>query len=66
MASNALAVPRCMVARSSRGHRATAANVDTKPAIAQPPTRSGMAFAGAGMVTAITNERSKPVFAAAI
>jgi|GEM_PF-2527751 len=54
-----------MVMRSSRGQSATAANVDTNPAIAQPPTRSGMALAGAGMVTAITNERSMPVFAAA-
>ena len=72
MASTRLATARqafaaCLrnLMRSKRGQRKTPASVETTPAITQPPTRAGIAEAGAGMDTAITNERSMPVCAAA-
>ena len=64
-ANRAFAAWSCILTRSKRGQSTTAASVDTSPAIAQPPTRAGMASADAGMVTAMTKERIMPMFAAA-
>ena len=61
MARQAFAACLRKVTRSNRGQRKTPASVEMSPAITQPPTRAGIAEAGAGIDTAMTKERSMPV-----